>query len=45
MPEARVVENFLVMSRETTAWVKRVSYGIRGRASETDYQAGLATTG
>jgi len=45
MPEARVVENFLAMSRETTAWVKCVSYGIRGRASETDYQAGLATTG
>lgn len=44
MPEARVVENFLAISRETTAWVKCVSY-IRGRASETDYQAGLATIG
>ena len=32
MPEALVVENFLAMSRETTAWVKCVSYRIRGRA-------------
>jgi len=31
---------FLAMSRETIAWVKCVSYRIRGRASETDYQAG-----
>jgi len=45
MPEALVVENFLAMSRETIAWVKCVSYRIRGRASETHYQAGPGTIG